>query len=246
MPGAGSVRRGLQSVAHAGQCDRPPAVTAAGRARDPDRPGRGAAGSGGADRACRGSQIHLSDGATCRDGRRVAGARLRHRAVAASVGQSWGRRRASGLRPRAAPLRGGVSVEAGDPQCHSGPVRPLSDAAPADARTCVPPHHPGRRPGAAALPAALTPEGPLMTVRQINPDVMAFLIGRLSELTGTPPSEIGIDIALIDLGLQSIDAVLLCGEIEDRFRIELDPTTIFDAETLGDFAREVSSRVDGA
>ncbi|HAE51294.1 MAG: polyketide synthase [Tistrella sp.] len=85
-----------------------------------------------------------------------------------------------------------------------------------------------------------------MTVRQINPDVMAFLIGRLSELTGTPPSEIGIDIALIDLGLQSIDAVLLCGEIEDRFRIELDPTTIFDAETLGDFAREVSSRVDGA
>jgi hypothetical protein len=43
----------------------------------------------------------------------------------------------------------------------------------------------------------------------------------------------------VDGGLQSIDAVLLCGEVEDAFQMELDPALIFDHKDVGSFAAAV-------
>ena len=82
-----------------------------------------------------------------------------------------------------------------------------------------------------------------MTV--LDPTVMAFLRSRLARLTKQEEANIPDDAVLIDLGLQSIDAVLLSGEFEDHFEIELDPATIFEHETLDSFACEVSRRHAG-
>ena len=51
------------------------------------------------------------------------------------------------------------------------------------------------------------------------------------------------DSALVDLGLQSIDAVIVCGEVEDEFGIEIDPSEIFEHDTLGTFADEIIALV---
>ncbi|MBL29468.1 MAG: polyketide synthase [Rhodospirillaceae bacterium] len=74
-------------------------------------------------------------------------------------------------------------------------------------------------------------------------EIIAFLTARLAQLTEQDQAAITTDSVLIDLGLQSIDAVLLCGEIEDRFRIELDPATIFEHDTLGSFSHEIRQRL---
>lgn len=75
------------------------------------------------------------------------------------------------------------------------------------------------------------------------PDIYNFLSERLARLTRQDVAAIRPDAVLVDLGLQSIDAVLLSGEVEDRFEIELDPATIFEHETLESFAAEISRRL---
>jgi acyl carrier protein len=82
-----------------------------------------------------------------------------------------------------------------------------------------------------------------MNSTALDPSVIEFLKTRLSHFTKLDKEAIGPDSVLVDLGLQSIDAVLLSGEVEDEFRIELDPATIFEHETFGSFAAEISKRL---
>ncbi|MCC4244509.1 acyl carrier protein [Stappia indica] len=70
----------------------------------------------------------------------------------------------------------------------------------------------------------------------------SFLRDRVAQRTKTEADAIGMDMSLADLGLQSIDAVLVCGEVEDRFGVEVDPADIFEHDTLGEFARAILKR----
>lgn len=74
--------------------------------------------------------------------------------------------------------------------------------------------------------------------------VLEFVRAGLSQRTKVPIEEIDATSGLIELGLQSIDAVLLCGEVEDRFQVELDPSTIFEHETVGIFVAAVLDRFE--
>lgn len=51
------------------------------------------------------------------------------------------------------------------------------------------------------------------------------------------------DQALEDIGIRSADAVYMCGVLEEAFEIEIDPSMIFEFDTLGDFANEVTKLV---
>lgn len=82
-----------------------------------------------------------------------------------------------------------------------------------------------------------------MTTASARDDVLTFLTRRLAEMTRQGGAVVTADSVFVELGLQSIDAVLLCGEVEDRFGIELDPALIFEHETVGSFAREVGEIV---
>ncbi|WP_272010048.1 acyl carrier protein [Roseovarius sp. ZX-A-9] len=75
------------------------------------------------------------------------------------------------------------------------------------------------------------------------PAIVSFLTDAIARFTKQPAAGISQDAVLVDLGLQSIDAVLLSGEVEDHFGIELDPATIFEHETLESFAQEVTRRL---
>lgn len=77
------------------------------------------------------------------------------------------------------------------------------------------------------------------------PDVLAFVRDQLAARLNLPVDQIEPGSDLIGLGLQSIDAVMMCGEVEDHFKVELDPSTIFEHETVGSFVDEVVRRLNG-
>ena len=69
--------------------------------------------------------------------------------------------------------------------------------------------------------------------------VLAFLKMKVTERIGIPVEDVTENSVFIKLGLESIDAVLVSGEVEDEFGVELSPSAIFDHETLGGFTAEV-------
>ncbi|SHN11708.1 acyl carrier protein [Roseibium suaedae] len=83
-----------------------------------------------------------------------------------------------------------------------------------------------------------------MNAHSITPEVQSFLKERLSFYTKMDQDKIAQDADLISLGLQSIDAVLISGEIEDHFKIELDPSTVFEHDTFESFAAEITRRLN--
>jgi phthiocerol/phenolphthiocerol synthesis type-I polyketide synthase B len=54
----------------------------------------------------------------------------------------------------------------------------------------------------------------------------------LGELVGVAPETIVLDRKLSDYGLDSVDAVLMAGELEDHFGIEIDPASFIHFTTF--------------
>lgn len=71
-----------------------------------------------------------------------------------------------------------------------------------------------------------------MTDAASRDELIAFLVERLAERIGCEPAAIDRDADLIELGIRSIDAVLVSGEIEDRFGVEIDPVLLFECRTV--------------
>mgnify|MGYP000498257578 CR=1 FL=1 len=82
-----------------------------------------------------------------------------------------------------------------------------------------------------------------MTNAVLSTSVMDFVRQELSSRVKVPIEQIDASSQLIDLGLQSIDAVIMCGEIEDRFQVELDPSAIFQFQTVGTFVEDILKRL---
>jgi acyl carrier protein len=59
-----------------------------------------------------------------------------------------------------------------------------------------------------------------------------WLRERVATYGDVPPGGVDIDAQLTDLGLDSVYALTLCGDIEDTFNIDMDPSVIWDHETI--------------
>jgi len=70
-------------------------------------------------------------------------------------------------------------------------------------------------------------------------DVESFVRARISRRTQVPDEEIVDSTVLVDIGLESVDAVLICGEIEDAFQVEVEPSMMFEFETFGAVVKAV-------
>lgn len=80
-----------------------------------------------------------------------------------------------------------------------------------------------------------------MTDAAARDEFIAYLLERLTERIGCDASEIDPDADLIELGIRSIDAVLISGELEDRFGVEIDPVLLFECRTVNRVADSVSA-----
>lgn len=73
--------------------------------------------------------------------------------------------------------------------------------------------------------------------------LFGFLREQIAQRAKSPIADVGENASLNDLGLQSIDAVLVCCEVEEKFDVEIDPGEIFEHETLGGFAKAIAARL---
>lgn len=73
--------------------------------------------------------------------------------------------------------------------------------------------------------------------------IARWLIDRIRFYDQVDPASISIDARLSELALDSIYAMVLCGDIEDTYDISVDPTLFANLKTLGDVASELSARV---
>ena len=75
-------------------------------------------------------------------------------------------------------------------------------------------------------------------------EVTAFLRTHVSKRTKVPAEQILGSTVLVDFGLESIDAVLISGHIEDEFQIEVEPSLMFEFQTLDEVAAAVVALFD--
>jgi acyl carrier protein len=59
-----------------------------------------------------------------------------------------------------------------------------------------------------------------------------WLRERVAAYGDVSAEDIDVDAQLTDLGLDSVYALTLCGDIEDTFNIDMDPSVIWDHETI--------------
>ena len=73
--------------------------------------------------------------------------------------------------------------------------------------------------------------------------VESWLAGRVVAYGKVDADSFTADTPLAELGLDSVYALTLCGDIEDEFALEVDPTIVWDYPTIRQLAGGISERI---
>ena len=65
-----------------------------------------------------------------------------------------------------------------------------------------------------------------------DPDLRAWVRSHLGRVLGMAPEQVGLHRTLADYGLDSVDAVLMAGELEEAFGVEIDPAGFIQFDTI--------------
>lgn len=71
---------------------------------------------------------------------------------------------------------------------------------------------------------------------QLEDDIRAWLIQRVGEYETGGDIPVTADTTLAELGFSSVYALTLCGDIEDEYGLEVEPTLLWEQNTIGDLA----------
>lgn len=74
-------------------------------------------------------------------------------------------------------------------------------------------------------------------VEHTTTDLHEWLIGRVADYVEVAAEEIDPSAPLGDYGLDSVLALAMAAEIEDRLGVSLDPTVLWDHPTIDDLTR---------
>ncbi len=74
--------------------------------------------------------------------------------------------------------------------------------------------------------------------------ILHWLTTRLGSYLGLPPTAIDPLVPLADMGVDSVHAISLVGDVEARFDIDVEPTLIFDYPTLSHIAEYIGTAVE--
>ncbi|MFC8386488.1 acyl carrier protein [Nocardia sp. NPDC057272] len=70
-----------------------------------------------------------------------------------------------------------------------------------------------------------------------------WLVERVADYTERAPHQVDPTIPLAELGMDSVSAVALCGEIEDRWMLDIDPTLVFEYPTIAAIATYLTAEI---
>lgn len=71
--------------------------------------------------------------------------------------------------------------------------------------------------------------------------VEQWLTGRVVAYGKVAPDSFTPDTPLSELGLDSVYALTLCGDIEDEYQLDVDPTIVWDYPTIRELAGGISA-----
>ena len=80
---------------------------------------------------------------------------------------------------------------------------------------------------------------------QQTAEIRQWLIERIAFYLERPADDIDPTVPLAEAGIDSVSATSLCGDVEDRFEINADPTMVFDYPTVADIAAFIHSETSG-
>ena len=73
--------------------------------------------------------------------------------------------------------------------------------------------------------------------------IQRWLVTRLGSYLALPETAIDPRVPLAEMGVDSVHALSLVGDVEAHFDIDVDPTMIFDYPTLSGIAEFISTAV---
>jgi acyl carrier protein len=73
--------------------------------------------------------------------------------------------------------------------------------------------------------------------------IQTWLADRVVEYGKASAGSFTIDTRLPDLGIDSVYALTLCGDIEDHFDIDIDPTMLWDLPTIRELAGALAGKL---
>jgi acyl carrier protein len=76
--------------------------------------------------------------------------------------------------------------------------------------------------------------------------VRALVRDHLAQVLAVPPESVTLDSGLSSYGLDSVDAVLMAGELEEAFGIEIEPARFIACDSLSEIIRMTASDIDKA
>jgi acyl carrier protein len=74
--------------------------------------------------------------------------------------------------------------------------------------------------------------------------ILRWLTTRLASYLEVPATAIDLMVPLAEMGVDSVHAISLVGDVEAHFDIDVDPTMIFDYPTLSHIADYITTTVD--
>jgi len=75
-------------------------------------------------------------------------------------------------------------------------------------------------------------------------NILRWLTAQLASYLEVPATAIDPMVPLAEIGVDSVHAVSLVGDVEAHFDIDVDPTLIFDYPTLAHIAEFIDEAVD--
>ncbi|TQJ23655.1 acyl carrier protein [Micromonospora sp. A202] len=75
--------------------------------------------------------------------------------------------------------------------------------------------------------------------------IRAWLVERVAFYLERPAAEIDVSAPLVDLGLDSVYALTLCGDVEDRFGVVVEATMAWDHPTVNAMTAHLTGLVAG-
>ena len=76
--------------------------------------------------------------------------------------------------------------------------------------------------------------------------VCEWVRDHLAQVLGVAPESVTVDKGLSSYGLDSVDAVLMAGELEEAFGIEIEPARFIACDSLGEIIKMTASDIDQA
>ena len=80
---------------------------------------------------------------------------------------------------------------------------------------------------------------------QQTAEIRRWLIERIAHYLERPVDDVDPTVPLAEAGISSVSAVELCGDVEDRFQINADPTMVFDYPTVDEIAAFIWTETGG-